>query len=69
MIILDEGRPAYKIVFQHILNYPNRPFIIHGAAGNDRTGVFCMLVLKLCGVNDEIIAREYEITNLNIRKY
>ncbi|GBC08817.1 hypothetical protein RclHR1_00840018 [Rhizophagus clarus] len=67
MIILDEGRPAYKIVFQHILNYPNRPFIIHGAIGNDRTGVFCMLVLKLCDVSDEIIAREYEITNRNIQ--
>ncbi|RIA85603.1 protein-tyrosine phosphatase-like protein [Glomus cerebriforme] len=67
MIILDEGRSAYKVVFQHILNYPNRPFIIHGAVGNDRTGMFCMLVLKLCGVNDDIIAREYEITDRNIQ--
>ncbi|EXX77303.1 uncharacterized protein OCT59_024620 [Rhizophagus irregularis] len=67
MIILDEGRPAYKVVFRHILNYPNRPFIIHGAMGKDRTGVLCMLVLKLCGVSDDIIAREYEITNRNIQ--
>ncbi|CAI2172911.1 15257_t:CDS:10 [Funneliformis geosporum] len=65
MIMLDEGRSAYKAVFQHILKHPKKPFIIQCTAGKDGNDIFCMLVLKLCGVNDDIIAREYEITDRN----
>jgi protein tyrosine/serine phosphatase len=38
--------------------------VIHCTAGKDRTGVFVMVLLGLCGVDDEIIAREYELSNL-----
>lgn len=38
------------------------PFLFHCAAGKDRTGVFAALVLRLCGVADEIVAWEYSIT-------
>ncbi|CAG8530495.1 10573_t:CDS:10 [Funneliformis caledonium] len=67
MIMLNEGRSAYKAVFQHILSHPKKPFIIQ-CTGNDGNGIFCMLVLKLCGVNDDIIAREYEITGRNSQR-
>ncbi|KAG0177854.1 hypothetical protein DFQ28_005357 [Apophysomyces sp. BC1034] len=36
--------------------------IIHCSAGKDRTGLFCMLILGLCGVEDEVIAQEYSFT-------
>ena len=67
--MLDESRTSYIVVFQHILNYPGSPFIIHSSVGKDRVGVFCMLLLKLCGINDDIIARGYEVSNRNTRKY
>ncbi|CAG8600599.1 15222_t:CDS:10 [Funneliformis mosseae] len=67
MIMLNEGRSAYKAVFQHILSHPKKPFIIQ-CTGNDGNGIFCMLVLKLCGVNDDIIARENEITGRNSQR-
>jgi protein tyrosine/serine phosphatase len=37
--------------------------IIHCTAGKDRTGVICALVLSLCGVDDEIVAQEYSLTD------
>ena len=40
---------------------------MHCTAGKDRTGVICALVLSLCGVEDEIVAHEYSLTNLGFR--
>jgi len=42
--------------------------IVHCTAGKDRTGVICAIILSLCGVNDEIIAKEYELTELGLSK-
>ncbi|KAG1449304.1 hypothetical protein G6F56_008682 [Rhizopus delemar] len=43
--------------------------VIHCSAGKDRTGVFVMVLLGLCGVDDEIIAKEYEMSNLGYFDY
>ncbi|KAG9285224.1 hypothetical protein G9A89_002120 [Geosiphon pyriformis] len=68
MNILLEAKNAFRKVFEHILNDPASPLLIHCTAGKDRTGVACMLLLKLAGVDEETIAREYEITQSNMRK-
>ncbi|CAG8461616.1 5685_t:CDS:10 [Ambispora leptoticha] len=60
--ILESGKKAFRTIFEHILYHPNSPFLVHCRAGRDRTGVFAMLLLKLARVDDETIAREYEIT-------
>ncbi len=70
-IFLNAG-PAYKRIFEHIrdCDIPDEnsgrvqpePLLFHCAAGKDRTGVFAALVLRLCGVPDEVIAWEYDIT-------
>ena len=39
---------------------------IHCTAGKDRTGVICALILSLCGVDDEIVAQEYALTDLGL---
>ncbi|CAJ0904191.1 11521_t:CDS:2 [Entrophospora sp. SA101] len=67
LAILEEGKEAYRQIFLNVLNKPDIPFAVHCKAGKDRTGVFAMLILKLCGINDEIVAREYEITDFNTR--
>jgi len=48
------------------LNEPNSPLIIHCTAGKDRTGVICALILSLCGVDDEVIASEYALTEIGL---
>lgn len=69
--ILANAGPAYRRIFDHILNcdIPHdeegsrpEPLLFHCAAGKDRTGVFAALVMRLCGVADEVIAWEYSIT-------
>jgi protein tyrosine/serine phosphatase len=69
-ILLNAG-PAYTRVFEHIRDYdlPDEsggsipePLLFRCAAGKDRTGIFAALVLRLCGVQDEVIAWEYSIT-------
>ncbi|KAI8369866.1 tyrosine phosphatase family-domain-containing protein [Choanephora cucurbitarum] len=67
-VILDSGKKLIGDVFRYMIKelsiYHRSSIIIHCTAGKDRTGVFVMLLLGLCGVDDEIIAREYEMTNL-----
>lgn len=67
MIILKEGKKSYGRIFQHILENPTCPFLVHCTAGKDRTGVFGMLLLKLVGVQDDVVAREYGITQFAIK--
>jgi protein tyrosine/serine phosphatase len=47
----------------HLANEPSKPLIVHCTAGKDRTGVICALILSLCGVEDEIVAQEYALTD------
>lgn len=55
--ILQEGKVAYRTILEHILDFPNDPFVVHCTAGKDRTGIICALILDLCGVNREVTAR------------
>lgn len=50
----------------HLANDPTKPLIIHCTAGKDRTGVICALILSLCGVDDDSVAREYSLTELGL---
>ncbi|KAJ8658268.1 hypothetical protein O0I10_005951 [Lichtheimia ornata] len=68
MVILEKGGPQFRKIFLHMLENHSRDstksLIIHCTAGKDRTGVFIMLLFGLCGVDEEIIAREYAMSNL-----
>jgi protein tyrosine/serine phosphatase len=39
---------------------------VHCTAGKDRTGVLCALLLSLCGVEDDIVAGEYALTEAGL---
>ncbi|KAF7513626.1 hypothetical protein GJ744_008920 [Endocarpon pusillum] len=67
----ENAGPAYQRIWEHIRDREIQddagssrpePLLFHCAAGKDRTGVFAALVLRLCGVPDEVIAWEYSIT-------
>ncbi|KIX10046.1 uncharacterized protein Z518_01127 [Rhinocladiella mackenziei CBS 650.93] len=60
--IAEHGIGAYTLMFRHLLEKPDAPFVFHCTAGKDRTGVFGALVLKLVGVPDETICWEYALT-------
>jgi len=71
--MLEMGAGAYGTILRHILEHLSHPpsskaggeggaFLVHCTAGKDRTGVFCALVLSLCGVAEEIVADEYTLS-------
>ncbi|KAK9447250.1 tyrosine phosphatase family-domain-containing protein [Limtongia smithiae] len=54
---LRTGRGAFRMVFEHILNAPEEPFLVHCTAGKDRTGVLVALLLLAAGVDADATAR------------
>ncbi|APA11149.1 hypothetical protein SS1G_11340 [Sclerotinia sclerotiorum 1980 UF-70] len=64
--ILNNAPTSYRTILLHLANEPTKPLIVHCTAGKDRTGVLCALILSLCGVDDEIVAREYSLTEFGL---
>ncbi|TBU33100.1 protein-tyrosine phosphatase-like protein [Dichomitus squalens] len=62
--ILDHAGPAFGVVLRHIRDKPEQGCLFHCTAGKDRTGVLAALLLKLAGVDDENIARDYALTRV-----
>ncbi len=53
----------YKTLFEHLDDHTDDAALIHCAAGKDRTGVACALVLHVLGVPRETILHDYTLTN------
>lgn len=64
--ILESAPPSFTQILRHIIERPSSPLLLHCTAGKDRTGVFCALVLSLCGVDDETVAHEYSLTEAGL---
>ncbi|KAF9434580.1 hypothetical protein BGZ76_007771 [Entomortierella beljakovae] len=62
MSMIPNIRNFMPPILDHIVN-KRTPFIVHCTAGKDRTGVACAIIQMICGVSDEMIAWEYELTN------
>ena len=60
--IAQHGVKAFRIIFEHVRDHPDQPFVYHCTAGKDRTGVLTALMQKLCGVEDEVAAWDYSLT-------
>ncbi|OTA95442.1 hypothetical protein M434DRAFT_209780 [Hypoxylon sp. CO27-5] len=61
----------FKTILEHLASSspsPPAPCLIHCTAGKDRTGVICGLILSLCGVDDEVVAHEYSLTDLGLKE-
>lgn len=50
----------YQSVFESLLE--NKVTLFHCSAGKDRTGVMAMILLTLCGVEEDLIIADYEMT-------
>ncbi|RPB09579.1 hypothetical protein P167DRAFT_492300, partial [Morchella conica CCBAS932] len=60
---------SYRAIFTHLLERPTEPLVIHCTAGKDRTGVVCALLLMLAGVDDELVAAEYALTEVGLEPF
>lgn len=64
--MLSASKPGFRAIFTHILNYPEKPFLFHCAAGKDRTGVTAAIILALAGLPKDYITREYALTRIGV---
>jgi hypothetical protein len=64
--ILENGGSAIREILLHVRDRPNDALLCHCSAGKDRTGVAIAILLKLAGCEDEVVAREYELTELGL---
>ncbi|KIM46439.1 hypothetical protein M413DRAFT_17086 [Hebeloma cylindrosporum] len=62
--ILDHGGHAFGTILRHVRDKPNEGCLFHCTAGKDRTGVMAAILLKLAGVEDELISRDYALTRV-----
>jgi len=64
----DTSHPyaPFTTILNHLAGPDPPPMLIHCTAGKDRTGVICALILSLCGVDDDTVAQEYELTQLGL---
>ncbi|KAI9301262.1 tyrosine phosphatase family-domain-containing protein [Cunninghamella echinulata] len=65
---LEVAKEQYGKIFLHIIEQftpeSRKSLIAHCTAGKDRTGLFIALLLGLLNVDEEIIAKEYALTNI-----
>lgn len=54
--------PAYTRMFREILEVDDAKFLVHCAAGKDRTGFAAAIVLLALGVPEEVVLRDYLMT-------
>ncbi|EKM79889.1 hypothetical protein AGABI1DRAFT_113143 [Agaricus bisporus var. burnettii JB137-S8] len=62
--ILEHGGPAFGSILRHVRDKPNDGCLFHCTAGKDRTGIIAAIILKLAGVDDEMIANDYALTRV-----
>lgn len=64
--MLENGGPAFREILLHVRDRPSEPLLCHCSAGKDRTGVAVALVLKVAGCADEVVAREYALSEVGL---
>lgn len=63
LLMLDRFADRFIAVLRLIADEEAQPLIFHCAAGKDRTGLVAMLVLGLLGVDHDVIAVDYGLTD------
>ncbi|KAF8856824.1 hypothetical protein BDZ45DRAFT_455118 [Acephala macrosclerotiorum] len=68
--VLSHGAPACRTIMLHIASMsPTSPTacFVHCTTGNNRSGVFIGVILRMLGVSPEDIAKEYSLSDIGLR--
>jgi protein tyrosine/serine phosphatase len=64
--ILANGGAAYAIILRYLATSPGEGVLVHCTAGKDRTGIFFGVLFAYLGVDREVIADEYNLTEVGL---
>lgn len=64
---LERGTSSVRRAFTEIAEADTHAVVFHCTAGRDRTGLIAGLLLSLVGVDDEVIAADYQLTEQYLR--
>lgn len=64
--ILEQGGGAFREILLHVRDRPGDALLCHCSAGKDRTGVVVAILLKIAGCADQVVAKEYELSELGL---
>ncbi|KAK3683083.1 hypothetical protein LTR37_020568 [Vermiconidia calcicola] len=64
-ILLSAPR-AYGKIFRHLARQDPSPCLVNCTAGKDRTGILVALLLLFAGLEPEMVAEEYALTELGL---
>ena len=64
--IVAANAPAFRQMFDILLDKENYPAVIQCSTGKGRTGIALALVLSALGVNDDDIMTDYRLSRFNI---
>ena len=67
-IILSRAKGHIASALRLLLGDEHVPMLIHCIHGKDRTGLVVMLIYLLCGVPDELIIRDYALSESLLRE-
>ena len=62
--LLEIGAPSYRQILLHIRDQPKDCFVFHCDNGKHRTGLLAALLLSFLGVDEDVIAVEYQLSQL-----
>lgn len=65
--MLEQGRDSIAGIFALLAEPDNYPAVIYCAAGKDRTGVVCALMMRLIGVEADAVVADYELSDAPVR--
>lgn len=63
MEILEEGMPSLVNILNALRDVSSTPTLIHCAVGRDRTGIVVACLLDLLGVSEEVIGKDYALSD------
>jgi acetyl esterase/lipase len=64
-LVRPAGREAYREALKVFADEANYPVYMHCAAGAERTGMVAFMLEGLCGVPEEIISADFELTGFS----
>ena len=66
IVSMPSAAAAYRLLFSDLAQDEHRPALFHCTTGKDRTGWAAAALLTLFGVPDDLVMKEYLLTNVEL---